>query len=327
MPDSHADSSPIDTPPLGDASTASERSLGEQLRDGALLVAVTGGTDTAAPVAVAAAIEDRYAANVSAIQAIDISDAPLLAPMPSLFTLARDMIGDAPYAEDARARRRQFSEVLGKPNQWPVHIGLGSPANEILRCAERQGAALIVMGLRRHGAADRVLKDETTLTVTRRAHGAVLGVVPDLRGLPRTAVVGVDFGPASRRAARAALDLLARPTPGGSVSLRLVYADANVFSGTRQVTAGEALIHRLGVKAAFELLIGELDAPPGVFIDWSVVEGPAASALLAFAAEKRADLIAVGSLRHERLERWILGSVTATIVRDGRCSVLVIPPP
>jgi nucleotide-binding universal stress UspA family protein len=52
-----------------------------------------------------------------------------------------------------------------------------------------------------------------------------------------------------------------------------------------------------------------------------------AEELLACADESRADLIAIGSLRHERLERWILGSVTTDIVRDGRCSVLVIPPP
>ncbi len=298
-----------------------DRSLGEQLRGGALLVAVTGGVDTAAPVAVAAALEDRYAPNVSAIQVIDISDAPLLAPLPSMFTLARDMIGDAPYAEDARARRRQFSELLGRPNEWPVHIGLGTPAHEILRCAERHGAALIVMGLRRHGAVDRVLHDETTLTVARRAHGAVLGLVPELRGLPRTAVVGVDFGPASLRAARAALDVLARPG-----SLRLVYVDANVFSGTREETAGEALIHRLGVEAAFERLVRQLAAPPEVAVDWTVAQGPVGNALLALAEESSADLVAVGSLRHERLERWLLGSVTTEIVRDGRCSALVIPP-
>ena len=305
---------------------ASERSLGEQLCGGSLLLAVTGGVGTAASVAVASALEDRYAPEVSAIQVIDISDAPLLAPLPSMFTLARDMIGDAPYAEDARARRRQFAELLGKPNEWPVHIGLGSPAHEILRCAEGHGAALIVMGLRRHGVADRVLHDETTLTVARRAHGAVLGIVPDSRGLPHIAVVGVDFGPASLRAARAALDVLARPTPGGPAMLRLVYVDANVFSGTREETAGEALVHRLGVKAAFELLVAELDAPRDVVVDWTVAEGPTASALLGFATESRADLVAVGSLRHERLERWILGSVTTEVVRDGRCSVLVIPP-
>ena len=328
---SHPVSFPIRGPAPMDVSThvptplATERSLGEQLCGGSLLVAVTGGVGTAGSVAVASALEDRYAPDVSAIQVIDISDAPLLAPLPSMFTLARDMIGDAPYAEDARARRQQFSELLGKPNEWPVHIGLGSPAHEILACAEGHGAALIVVGLRRHRAPCRVLHDETTLTVARRAHGAVLAVVPELRGLPRTAVVGVDFGPASLRAARAALDVLARPTPDAPSMLRLVYVDANVFSGTREATAGEALIHQLGVKAAFELLIAELDPPAEVAVDWTATEGPAGSALLTFAAESRAELIAVGSLRHERLERWILGSVTTEIIRDGRCSVLVIP--
>ena len=31
-------------------------------------------------------------------------------------------------------------------------------------------------------------------------------------------------------------------------------------------------------------------------------------------------------MTHERLERVILGSVTTEVIRDGRCSVLVIPP-
>jgi nucleotide-binding universal stress UspA family protein len=34
----------------------------------------------------------------------------------------------------------------------------------------------------------------------------------------------------------------------------------------------------------------------------------------------------VGSLRHDRVECRILGSVTTEIIRDGRHSVLVIPP-
>jgi len=72
-----------------------------------------------------------------------------------------------------------------------------------------------------------------------------------------------------------------------------VYCFTNVFSGTREETAGEALVHRLGVKAAFELLVAELDAPRDVVVDWTVAEGPTASALLGFATESRADLVAV----------------------------------
>ena len=182
------------------------------------------------------------------------------------------------------------------------------------------------MGLHHHGIVDRVLRDETTLTVTRRAHRAVLGVTPTLRALPRRAIVGVDFGPASLRAAQAALDVLAPATATDGATLRLVYVNSSGVDGGREDTAGEALIRRLGVEASFEQLVQELAPPPGVHVVCVTRHGAPASELLTCADENRADLIAVGSLRHERLEPWILGSVTTEIIRDGRCSVLVIPP-
>lgn len=301
-------------------------SLGERLQGNHVLLAVTGGPEGAAPAIVAHALARRYAAKVLAVQVLDISHAALPTPLPSAFAAARELIGDAPYAEDVRARREQFAEILGEPNDWTVHIALGTPTSEILRYAEAHRPALIVMGLRRHGVVDRVLRDETTLSVTRRSRVPVFGVVPGLRALPSTGVVGVDFGPASVRAARAALDVLAPPSATAPTTLHLVYVNANPGAASREDTAGEAMVHRLGVTAAFEQLVRELEAPSGVTVAPSVRSGPVATELLAFATERRADLIAVGSLRHERFERWILGSVTTQVVRDGRCSVLVIPP-
>jgi nucleotide-binding universal stress UspA family protein len=128
------------------------------------------------------------------------------------------------------------------------------------------------------------------------------------------------------RAARAALDVLAQPTAAEPATLRLVYVDRSGVDGTHEDTAGEALIKQLGVTAAFERLVTDLAAPRGVRVEWVVRHGEPADELLAYAEESRADLIAIGSLRHERIERWILGSVTTEVIRDGRCSVLVIPP-
>lgn len=303
-----------------------DATLADQLRHGTIVVGVAAQPESNGPVLVAHGLEQRYDARVMAIQVIDISGVALPAPLPSAFAIARDLIGDAPYAEDVEARRRQFTELLGEPNEWSVHVALGTPAQEILRYAGQQTAAVIVIGLRRHGVVDRILRDETTLTVARRAQAAVLGVVPTLRGLPRTAVVGVDFGPASIRAARAALDVLARPEFGAPATLRLAYVDRAGVEGAREEPAGEARIRRLGVAAAFEELMQALGAPPEVRIDATVLYGNPGPALLAFATESNADLLAVGSLRHERLEQWILGSVTTEVVRDGRCSVLVVPP-
>ena len=301
-------------------------SLGDQLRYCPVIVAVSGELAGAGPVRVASALEARYGSRVSAVQVLDVSDLPLPTPLPEAFTFARNIIGDAPYAEDARARRQQFSDWLGRPNEWPVHVSVGAAAYEILRYAESQGAALIVMGLRHHGVVDRILRDETTLTVARRSRGAVLGVTPTLIGLPHRAIVGVDFGPASIRAARAALDVLGHRRSTDGTMLRLVYVDRSGVDGRHEDTAGEALIKHLGVDSAFEQLVRELAAPPGVHIECVTRHGLPAAELLECADESRADLIAIGSLRHERLERWILGSVTTEVVRDGRCSVLVIPP-
>ena len=301
-------------------------SLGEQLRYCPIVVAVSGDDAAASPVRIAAALQRRFGSRVSAIQVLDTSDLPLLTPLPAAFTFARELIGDAPYANDARARRRQFSDWLGAVNDWPVHISVGAAAYEIERYAEREGAALIVLGLRRHGVVDRMLRDETTLTVARRARGAVLGIAPSLWRLPHRAIVGVDFGPASIRAARAALAVLATPTASDPSILRLVYVNRSGVEGAHQDTAGEQLIKHLGVDAAFDQLVRDLMVPPGVHVDCVTRQGPIAEELLACADQTRADLIAVGSMRHERIERWILGSVTTEIVRDGRCSVLVIPP-
>jgi nucleotide-binding universal stress UspA family protein len=297
-------------------------SLGDQLRYCPIVVAVTGGQEGASPVRVAAALQRRYGSRVLAVQVLDTSDIPLPIPLPTAFTFGRELMGDAPYAKDARERRQQFSGWLGEPNEWPVHIALGAAAYEILRYAEHNGTALIVMGLRHHGVADRVLHDETTLTVARRARAAVLGIAPGLRHLPRHAVVGVDFGPASIRAARAALDMLTTDSTDELSTLRLVFVDRN---GDEE-TAGEGVIRRLGVAAAFDELIAELKAPCSVHVTCVVRRGDPAAELLAVAEETTTDLIALGSLRHERVERWILGSVTTEIIRDGRCSVLVIPP-
>ncbi|HEX5973411.1 MAG TPA: universal stress protein, partial [Gemmatimonadaceae bacterium] len=51
-----------------------------------------------------------------------------------------------------------------------------------------------------------------------------------------------------------------------------------------------------------------------------------AELLVEYADTTSADLIAAGSARLSRVDRWMLGSVSTDLVRDGRYSVLVVPP-
>ena len=99
-------------------------SLGAQLTYCPIVVAVSGEADAATPVRVASALEHRFGSRVSAVQVLDVSDLPLPVPLPAAFTVARDLIGDAPYAADVRARREQFSTwqwvtVKDTPPQFP----------------------------------------------------------------------------------------------------------------------------------------------------------------------------------------------------------------
>lgn len=300
-------------------------SLGDLLRSRPLVVAVDGEPESVGAVRATAAIERRYRCRVSAVQVRDLSDLPVLTPIPDARTFAAGVMDNQPYAQDAHACRQQLSDWLGQSNVWPIHIAAGAAAYEIASYAEREGAALIVTGLRHHGTDGRVLHDITTLKVARLADRPVLAVAPQLIGLPRRAIVAIDFGPTSILAARAALDLFHPPSSSDLLHLRLVYVDPNSGDARREDTAGEELIRRLGVSAAFEQLVSELAAPPSVRVECVTRHGAAEAELLACADESRADLIAVASRHHDPVEPSMISSVTAELIIDGRCSVLVWP--
>jgi nucleotide-binding universal stress UspA family protein len=200
-----------------------------------------------------------------------------------------------------------------------IHTEVGPPATVITREARRRGASLVVMGLRPHGAVDRLLRDETTLRVVRESPVPVLAVTPTLVGLPSQVAIAVDFSRASLRAARAALDVLA---PDGT--LHVVYVRPEIE--LTDETEGTSVIYSQGIAAALSRFRRELVVPPGVKVEAVMLQGEPASEILTFAGRADIDLIGVGSHRHPFLTRLLLGTVTSRLVRDGRFSLLVSPP-
>jgi nucleotide-binding universal stress UspA family protein len=290
-----------------------------------LLLAVDASPAGDAAARVASALAAGRGAAPHAVRALELSPYAVPAPLPAAIRIADELLGEEIHAEDAAEVRAELRRVLGREPEWPVHVGVGTPARLVLREAARLNAGLVVMGLRRHNVVDRALGDETTLQVMRAAHCPVLGVTPELSGLPRRALVGIDFGRASVRAARAAIDIL---PPGATLVLAYVEPASPPEAGPG--TEGERVVHALGIAAAFQHLIADLGPAPGIVFERAVVEvAPGqgiARRLLAFAESARADLIAVGSQQHERLERWLLGSVTTELARAGQHSLLVVPP-
>jgi nucleotide-binding universal stress UspA family protein len=164
------------------------------------------------------------------------------------------------------------------------------------------------------------MNNETALRVMRHASCPVLGVVPGTTELPVRALAAIDFSSVSMAAARAASALVGER--GTLVLAHVPRLDALLAN------EGEQIVHELGMHEAFKRLARELEARR-VSCDHIVLhqepQDTPAEMLLQYADASRSDLIAAGSARHSRIQRWMIGSVSTELVRDGRRSVLIIP--
>jgi nucleotide-binding universal stress UspA family protein len=300
---------------------ASRTSHPLELTGRAVLLATDGSPGATAAARVAAALARRHRAVVHVVSVVDTPTPPNPPPHDSANALGDALAGTELHREQERDVCAKLSTAIGSPVEWPVRVMLGTPARAIAQNAQQIGAALIVLGLRRHHRIDRAINDETTLNVMRGARCAVLGVVAEAEGLPRKILSAVDFSDGSLIAVRAG-----QAVADEGATLVLAYVEP--MTGFL-ADEGEARIHEYGVESGFAKLRVDL-AEGGVKSDHVVLhhgqgQSPA-HALLEYADDVRSDLITAGSVQHSRLDRWMVGSVSAELVRDGRRSVLIVPP-
>ena len=246
---------------------------------------------------------------------------------PTTFTLSGRRLLLATDGSPASAAAIHVADALAREHDAEVHVlhvadtRPGTPARAIVQETQSIEAALIVLGLRRHGRLDRALHDETTLSVVRSARCPVLAVATGTTGVPKRVLAAMDFSPSSMDAARVARAIM---RPGGTMVL--AHVPPSVRSDPRD---GEREIRELGVQAAFSKFAHEL-AGNGPAIDHVVLhremDYSIAELLLDYADGAQMDMICVGSMGQGRLERWLLGSVSTDLVRNGRHTVLVVPP-
>jgi nucleotide-binding universal stress UspA family protein len=292
-----------------------------ELTGRAVLLATDGSPSSAAAARVAYALADQHDAIINVVNVVDSRSAPIPPPLDLALAMGDAIGGSELHREQERAVRDGLSGALDAAVDWPVRITLGTPSSAIVQEANRLSAALIVVGLRRHGRLDRVVHDETAVNVMRIAGCPVLGVVAELHELPRRILAAVDFSEGSLVALRAG-----RAVAGANAVLVLAYV--NPMNGFL-ADEGESTIHELGVEAGFVKLSRELGdddvAFDHVVLHTAPPQSPA-QALLEYADEVGSDLITAGSVQHSRLDRWMVGSVSAELVRNGRRSVLIVPP-
>jgi len=252
----------------------------------------------------------------------------------------------APILEVERAAaladlvRHQVIRETG--DAWPTNVVVGPVARAIVDVAAARSASLVLLGVGRHRAVDRWLGTETALQVLREANRPVLAVGPEADGIFRRAVVAVDFGPASARAAAIACRLLA---PGGMLSLVHVKRGTEPRGPAAHVCGAHGLpyANELRQRLVAALRHGttgceECGATTGradLAIGTATLVGDPATELLDYAAQVGADLVAVGihaGPTRKASGRRAVGRVATTLVRRASdrlpaCSILACAPP
>jgi nucleotide-binding universal stress UspA family protein len=196
---------------------------------------------------------------------------------------------------------------------------IGKSATQIASVAEKRGADLIVLGRSQRRGVDRLITGETTLQVMRSSSVPVMVVESEI-AKPTTAVVAVDFGPASVRAARLALDLL-----GSQGALYLVYVEEpiDLFPGA---TIAPVPQHYPGeVIVFFRRIMEALRVPSGVVVETVMLNGVPVHSIEEFCERVGADLLSAGTHGLSRVASFFLGSVSTGLVRRVRIPIVIAP--
>jgi nucleotide-binding universal stress UspA family protein len=243
-------------------------------------------------------------------------------------------------AEQAVAAARKWSEqgagrVRGMFPAWDVRAEAcaDTPHWALLDRAARWGADLIVVGSHGRSALGRVLLGSVSQQVlhhapcsVRIARCAPEGAGGAVGGRPVRLVLGVDGSVDSATAASA---VAARAWPAGSEVLVAGVVDPRAILAGMEFGPpvgpwpGDAADHGSRLEEAAKAVADDLRRS-GLAATANLVMGDPKRALLHEADRFGADCIFLGAKGHSRLERLLLGSVSATVAARAHCSVEVV---
>jgi nucleotide-binding universal stress UspA family protein len=284
---------------------------------GPIIVAV-GGVDPDSVLRAARLLAPASAAGVVAVS--------VLAPLPVTIPGESEWMVPTGYEEerfaDCAARLAERLDAFGgAAASWPRKVLRGSPAVVLADLAREQHAALLIVGIGRHRALDRIFGAETALRTIQRAPCPVLVVHPDFDGPFHDVVIATDFSPASAAAARAVIPML---SPAATLHVVHVWEPAGTLD-PRHIAADEAYVKSL--PESFRRFVELLDVPSGVTVKTMVREGKAAERVLDYAGTHHADLITAGRHGRNLLQRLMVGSQTTALVHAAERSLLICPEP
>ena len=243
------------------------------------------------------------------------------------------------YAQDQAAAEageaiaeRAASRLRANFPGWQIttRVATGSPRSELLAAADEWKPDLIVLGSHGHSMLGRLVLGSVSQGVLTHARGSVRiarGRVeePDT---PVRIVVGVDgYDPS----AAALSEVASREWPRGSEVRIIAVTDplhaglvGNLIPPVRKFVKETNQEDREWLKELLHKSLEEFVTSP-LKVSTAIVQGDPRRELVKVAEDWGADCIFVGSIGfHSRLERLVLGSVSAAVAARAHCSVEVV---
>ncbi len=204
----------------------------------------------------------------------------------------------------------------------------GDPAAVIVDTAAHEEVDLIVMSTHGYSGITRWVLGSVTEKVLRSATCPVLVI----RGEPalEKALLTLDGSEHAERALLAGLSVAA--ALGAQVTLLRAIAPiperSAIFDQLESLERGLGTRMQHEAQAEAEAYLDRLvvrERRPGLTLRAAVTREPAAPSILEYAGIYGIDLIMMATHGRTGMQRWVYGSVTEKVLRDGSCSMLIVP--
>jgi nucleotide-binding universal stress UspA family protein len=199
-----------------------------------------------------------------------------------------------------------------------------SPSRALHMLAERERAALVVIGSSHHGAAGRVFAGTTA---ERLLHGSPCSVAVAPMGFaPGGSISRIAVGWDRSAEADAALDAATAIARAVDAELRIVEVLDIQWAGTPAIIPGSGAVlaaHQPAARARTSLDELVAGLPDDLHVETAVVLGHPVADLVRQSED--ADLLVLGSRGYGPRRAVLLGGVSGRVVRKAGCPVLVVP--
>lgn len=281
-----------------------------------LLVAVDGTETSSAALTAAKLIAEINDVDVRVVSVIE----PLSIPMTTPHALLDFRTADAARVRDLTNRvKSQVAEFESAIGAWTIESRLGSPAEEIVQSARDHSARMVIVGANHHALLDRIIGEETAAKIAQLGRISLLAAEPGLKRLPHRVAVAMDLDPSQLGDLSPVLSLLGRTS---TIACVHVQRPEN-FPGSDSPAFRRA--YESAVTESFAVTRDALSRLNGARAELIRLTGDPAGELLRYADLAKTELIVLGLRRHFGLRRLLGGGVALKVLREARCSVLIVP--